>query len=328
MFENLTLFALNNSSFLGKKIAQKLGISLGEHEERDFEDGEHKCRPLESVRGKDVYIVQSLYQDAALSVNDKLCRFLFFAGALHDASAARLTAVIPYLCYARKDRKTKPRDPLTTRYVAQLFEAVGINRVVTMDVHNLQAFQNAFRCLTDHLEARKLFVNYFSSATGEDEYMVLSPDAGGIYRAEKFRATLSNTLKQDISLAFVEKHRSQGEVWGGSVVGDVKDKTVIILDDLVNTGGTLVRAAAACKDQGAKKVYACVTHGVFTAKAREALDQPVLDKVIITDTLSLHENMKALIASGKLTVLDTAAFWAEAVQRMDQNGSLVELTED
>ena len=141
MPETLALFSLRFDQTLGERVAGKLGIRLGAHEEREFEWGQHKSRPLESVRGKDVYVVQSLHGDAVHNVNDKLCRLLFFLGALRDADARRVTAVVPFLCYARKDRQTKPRDPVTTRYVAALFEAVGVDRVVTLEVHNLAAFQ-------------------------------------------------------------------------------------------------------------------------------------------------------------------------------------------
>jgi len=151
--DNARLFALNAGRDFAASVSRHLGVSLAEHEERDFEDGEHKSRPLENVRGKDVFVIQSLFGDRRQSVNDKLCRLLFFLGALRDASAARVTAVVPYLCYARKDRKSQPRDPVTTRYVAELFEAVGTDCILTMDVHNLAAYQNAFRCRADHLEA-------------------------------------------------------------------------------------------------------------------------------------------------------------------------------
>ena len=169
---DLSLFALNASREFGEAVAQHLGIALSPHEEREFEDGEHKSRPLVNVRRQDVFVVQSLYGDGAQSVNDKLCRLLFFIGALKDASAGSVTAVVPYLGYARKDQKSKSRDPVTTRYVAGLFEAVGTDRVVTLDVHNLAAFQNAFRCRTEHLQANGLFVDHFAAA-------VARPGSGG-----------------------------------------------------------------------------------------------------------------------------------------------------
>src|SRR5262245_24951388 len=181
---DLVVFALNASKDFGAAVARHLSVELAAHEEREFEDGEHKIRPLVSVRGKDVVVIQSLYGDSRQTVNDKLCRLLFFLGALKDASAGRVMAVMPYLCYARKDKKTKPRDPVTTRYVATLFEAVGVNYALTLDVHNLAAFQNAWRIGTDHLEAKNLFVNYFAGLEMPREVAVVSPDAGGIKRAE------------------------------------------------------------------------------------------------------------------------------------------------
>src|SRR5918995_1982378 len=184
---DLALFALNATRAFGERVAERLGIALSAHEERDFEDGEHKARPLVNVRRRDCYVVQSLHGGPEESASDKLCRLLFFLGALKDASAASVTAVVPYLCYARKDRKTKPRDPVTTRYVAALFEAVGVDREVTIDVHNLMAYQNAFRCRTDHLEATGLFVDHFAKVAGDSEITVISPDPGGVKRAERFQ---------------------------------------------------------------------------------------------------------------------------------------------
>lgn len=154
-----SLFAFASCRAFGERIAARLGVTLAAHEERPFEDGEHKTRALVSVRGHDVYVVQSLHGEPGSSVNDKLCRLLLFIGALKDASAARVCAVTPYLCYSRKDRRSQPRDPVSTRYVATLLEAVGVDRVVTIDIHNIAAFQNAFRCPTEHLEANGMLVD-------------------------------------------------------------------------------------------------------------------------------------------------------------------------
>jgi len=206
----IQLFALNESRELGARVAAALGQPLATHEERGFEDGEHKARPLQSVRGADVFVLQSLYGGPELSVNDKLCRLLFFIGALKDASARRVTAVLPYLCYARKDRKSKPRDPVTTRYVARLLESVGTDRVVTLDVHNLAAYQNAFRCAADHLDAMRLFVEHFVPLAARAEVTVVSPDLGGVKRAEEFRQALSRRLGREAGGAFLEKYRSAG----------------------------------------------------------------------------------------------------------------------
>src|SRR5438552_11979473 len=282
---DLVLFALNASKEFGAAVGRHLGMELAAHEERDFEDGEHKIRPLVSVRGKDVFVVQSLYGDSEQTVNDKLCRFLFFLGALKDASAERVTAVMPYLCYARKDKQTKPRDPITTRYVADLFEAVGVSRAFTLDVHNLAAFQNAWRIETDHLEAKNLFVNYFAGLDMPREVVVVSPDAGGIKRAEEFRKTLSQALPVTVRSGFVEKYRSDDVLTGETFAGDVKGKTAIIIDDLISSGSTIARAADACRQRGATAVYAAASHGLFTGKPSEVFPHPALNKIVVTNTV-------------------------------------------
>jgi ribose-phosphate pyrophosphokinase len=320
---NIRLFALDASRAYGEKIAGKLGMQLSPHEERSFEDGEHKARSLENVRGRDVFVVQSLYGDGGQSVNDKLCRLLFFVGALRDAAAAHVTAIVPYLCYARKDRKTKSRDPVTTRYIAALFEAVGVDRVVTLDVHNLAAYQNAFRCATEHLEARMLFVDHFAPLLREEEAIVLSPDEGGLKRADAFRRALSSALDRHIPSGFMEKRRSGGVVSGETLFADVKGRTVLIIDDLISTGTTLLRAAQATREHGAKGVYAAASHGLFIGRANQLLADPALDEVVVTDSVPpfrLDPN-----AQKKLVVLDAAALFAEAIRRMHEGGSVVEL---
>jgi phosphoribosylpyrophosphate synthetase len=179
----LDLFALNATREFWARVATALGTELAAHEEREFEDGEHKARPLVSVRGHDVYVIQSLHSGPVASVNDKLCRLLFFISTLKENGAKRVTAVIPYLAYARKDRQTKPRDPVTTRYVAVLLEAAGAGLVMTLEVHNIVAFQNAFRCQTIHLDPRKLFARQALELIGDGPVVVASPDPGGVKRA-------------------------------------------------------------------------------------------------------------------------------------------------
>lgn len=324
----LQLFALGKSRELAESVSANLGVPLSELEERDFEDGEHKSRPLVNVRGNDVFVVQSLYSDAERSSNDRLVRLLFFLGALHDASAGRVTAVVPYLAYARKDRKTKPRDPVTTRYVAALFEAVGIDRMVVMDVHNPAAYQNAFRCHSDHLEAAPLFVEHFASSLreGRDEVVVLSPDAGGVKRAELFRQRLERALERDITSAFMEKQRSAGVVSGETLVGQVEGRTVIVIDDLISTGTTLARAARASKKLGAQRIIAAATHGIFVGDANRRLADPALERVVVTNTLPAFRLDPKLVAS-KIEILDTGPLIAEAITRIHGGGSLVELLE-
>jgi ribose-phosphate pyrophosphokinase len=322
--QEIKLFSLNASRELGEKVSKKLGILLSQHEEREFEDGEHKTRPLVNVRGCDVFVLHSLYGEPNASVNDKLCRLLFLIGTLKDAAAERVSAIVPYLCYSRKDRKTKPRDPVTTRYVANLFEAVGCDRLVTLDVHNLAAFQNAFRCATEHLEAKNLFVEYFAPLVADGNVVVVSPDLGGIKRAEQFRQVLSQRLSTEIDQAFVEKYRSAGVVSGEKLVGDVKERVVIIIDDLISSGTTLARTARTCRQHGATKVYAAATHGVFAEASNHILATPDLEQIVITNTI-MPFRLTVDVVNKKLRIVDTSSLLAEAIGRIHQGGSLVEL---
>jgi ribose-phosphate pyrophosphokinase len=271
-----------------------------------------------------VFVIQSLYGDNRQSVNDKLCRVLFFLGALRDASAECVTAVVPYLCYARKDKKSKPRDPVTTRYVAGLFEAMGVDRVVTLDTHNLAAFQNAFRIRADHLEAKQLFVEHFIPLARQEEIVVVSPDVGGVKRAEDFRHALGAALDRPIHGAFMEKYRSEGVVSGEAVIGDVSGKMAIIIDDLISSGTTLARAAENCRARGATKIYAAASHGVFSGKASQTLSNPALEKVVITGTIPPFR-LDPDFARNRLVVLDAARLFAEAIRRIHSGGSIVEL---
>lgn len=320
------LFALNATRDFGERVGARLDLPLADHEEREFEDGEHKARPLINVRGRDVYAIQSLHSDGEQSVNDKLCRLLFFIGALKDASAARVTAVIPYLCYARKDRKTKSRDPVTTKYTAVLLESVGTDRVLTQDVHNLAAFQNAFRCETVHLEARKLFVDYFAPILNDARAVVVSPDVGGVKRVDHFREALTKALGREIPTAFMEKKRSEGVVSGDAVVGEVRDRVAIVLDDLISTGTTMARAAVACGELGAEKVYAAASHGLFVGNADAVIGGEAFEKTVITNTVPPFRLSPETVRE-KLEVLDAAPLFAEAISRIHTTGSIVELLE-
>lgn len=324
--EGPVIFALHASRSFGEAVARVLGSDLAAHEEREFEDGEHKSRPLVNVRGRDVFVIQSIYANARQSVNDKLLRLLFFIGALKDASAERVTAVVPYLAYARKDAKTQVRDPVTTRYVAQLIESVGTDRIITLDVHNLAAFQNAFRIRTDHLEAAKLFVAHFVPLLDkEPNITVVSPDIGGVKRAERFRQSLGRAMNRELSAAFLEKARAKGVMRGGKLVGEVAGAAIVI-DDLISTGGTLLHAATACRENGATKVYAAATHGVFVGKANRLLSGAELDQVVVTDTIPPFR-LDPELARHKLEIVSAAPLFAEAIRRIHDGGSLVELME-
>ena len=318
------VFALNASREFGEAVAHHLGIALGLHEEREFEDGEHKTRPLVNVRGEDVFVVQSLYADDGQSVNDKLCRLLFFIGALKDASAGSVTAIVPYLGYARKDQKSRPRDPVTTRYVACLFEAVGTDRVVTLDVHNLAAFQNAFRCRTEHLQANGLFVDHFAALLGDRPVVVVSPDAGGIKRADRFRQRLGAALGRPVAAAFAEKHRSEGVVRGELVVGDIEGRCAIIVDDMIGTGTTIARTVRACRSRGAACVHAAASHGLFVGDAPQVLADDALDSIVVTDSVPPFRLGTGKVRD-KLAVLSSARLFGDAISSIRSGGSVAQL---
>jgi ribose-phosphate pyrophosphokinase len=324
--EGIRLFGLEGSRPLAEAVGAHLGLALAEHEERDFDDGEHKARPLTSVRDRDVYVLHSLHGEPGASPNDKLCRLLFFLGAVRDAGARRVTAVAPYLCYSRKDRRTKSRDPVTTRYVAALFEAVGVDSVVTVDVHNLQAFQNAFRCRTEHLEAKGLFARHMVGLLSGEEVAVVSPDLGGAKRAGAFRERLERDLGRPVSSAFAEKKRSGGVVSGELLAGDVSGRVAVVLDDMIGSGTTMKRAAVACRAAGAREVYAVATHGLFLSGASEVVADPSLTGVVVTDTVPPFRLVDEAVRR-KVTVLPAAPLLAEAIRRLHTGGSLIELME-
>ena len=317
------LFALEATADLGKAVASRLGCKLAAHEERSFEDGEHKVRPLDSVRGANVYVIQSLHGGPSESANDKLCRLLFFIGSIKDAGAASVTAIVPYLCYARKDRRTKPNDPVTTRYVAGMFEAVGTDCVVTLEVHNPVAFENAFRCRTVALTGTPLFVDYVRTLKDE-AFSVVSPDTGGAKRAELFREALEASLGRPVGKGFADKHRSAGVVSGDLFVGDVAGTTALIIDDLISTGGTLLRAARAARKAGARRVIAMVTHGLFMAGAVEVLNDPAIDRLVIADAVPPFRLAEGP-ARNKVDVLPAAPLLAEAIRRLHAGEALSDL---
>lgn len=322
--EKLLLFALAPSEVLGRAVARDLGTELAPVELRVFEDGEHKLRPAISVRDRDVYVLCSLYGDPQDSVNDRLCRVLFLTAALGDAGAARVSVVAPYLCYARKDRRTNPRDPVTTRYVAQLVEAVGADRVVTIDVHALAAYENAFRIRAEHLEARSLFVERCREL-GERPLAVVSPDPGGFHRAEALRDALDQERGGGaVELAMLGKRRRGGVVRTEAFVGDVEGRVAVIVDDMIVSGTTLVRAADACRRRGAVAVHAMATHGMFVAATGAALASPAIDHVVVSDTVA-PGRIDLGPAGTKISTVSVAPLLARAIGTLHRGGSLSEL---
>jgi len=320
----LRLFCLNASAELGAGISAALRELLAVHEEREFEDGEHKARPLDAVNGADVYVVQSLHGGPLQSTDDKLCRLLFFIGAIKDAGAARVTAITPYLCYARKDRRTKPNDPVTTRYIAGMFESVGTDCVVTLEIHNPVAFENAFRCRTVALTGTPLFVDYVKTTFANDKLAVISPDAGGMKRAELLREALEAALLRPVGKGLAEKHRSAGVVSGDLFVGDMAGTTALIVDDLISTGNTLLRAARSARKSGATRVIALVTHGLFMQGAADVIADPAIDQTVVTDAVPAFR-LENPAKNKKLVILPAAPLLAETIRRLHGERSLTDL---
>ncbi|AMX01229.1 ribose-phosphate diphosphokinase [Microbulbifer thermotolerans] len=317
----LKLFSLDAGAEFAGRVAAALGEPLAAHEERAFIDGEHKIRPLDDVEGADTYLVQSLYSDERSSVNDKLIRMLFFIGALKDAGAARVTAVIPYLCYGRKDRRTKLHDPLSNRYLATLFESLGTDGIVTLDAHNQAAFENAFRCRTLHLLAQPLFVDFIATALKDsaNPLVVASPDLGGIKRAERFHRSLAERLARNIGRAFVEKYRSADQLSGGTLAGDVWGADVVLVDDLIAGGGTVCRAVDAVLGGGAARIWVLASHGQFCGDALRKLAQLPLEAVAVTNSLPQP-------SSPRLEVIDCARLLAEGIRRLHDSGPAAQLS--
>jgi ribose-phosphate pyrophosphokinase len=310
----MMLFALQGSRPLGEEIARALGQSLAPHEERAFEDGEHKSRPLADPRGADAYVIHSLYGEPACGASDKLLRLLFFIATLRDHGAARVTAVVPYLAYGRKDRQTKPFDPVSVRYTAQLFEAVGTEALITLEAHNVAALQNAFRIRTVHLEGHDLFAARAVALAGREPVVVASPDPGGIKRAQLAREAYEQRLGRAVGFAFVDKRRSGGVVSGGTVVaGDVDGATVLLVDDLISTGGTMARAAAALLGAGARQVHAFAAHGLFVEDAAAVLADPPIGRIVVSESVP-PLRLEGSATRARLEIVPTAPLVARAIR--------------
>jgi ribose-phosphate pyrophosphokinase len=307
------LFSLDGHGRLVPALAEELNATVAPHEDRRFEDGEHKLRPLVDPRGADAYVVCSLYGAPQDSPHDKLCRLLFFAATLRDHGAARVTAVLPYLAYARKDRQTKPFDPVTLRYVAQMFESVGVGQVIVLEAHNVAALQNAFRCPTLHLEARHAFEPLLAELSGP--FAVASPDPGGVKRALVWREALQERLAQPVGFAMVDKRRSAGVLSSLDLVaGAVEGQTVLLLDDLIASGQTMQRAAATLRREGAREVVALAAHGLFVEPAAEVLAAPEIVSVVVTDSVPPFRLAASGALANKLRVMSAAPLFAQAIR--------------
>ncbi|MDP1731896.1 MAG: ribose-phosphate diphosphokinase [Devosia sp.] len=317
----MRLFALNGTHVLGQAVADAIDAELDVIEEREFADGEHKARPLVSVRNEDVYVVQSLHGRHGQLPSDRLLRLLFFLATCRDNGARRVTAVVPYMAFMRKEQQTKPRDPVTSRYVAALFEAVGPDMVVTLEVHNPAAFQNAFRCRTTHLDARHLFAAEVAELAAGGRVIFLSPDSGGMRRAHLMHETYCAEGDRKAGFAMMEKHRSEGIVSGELFAGDVENAEVFIVDDMIATGGTVLRAADACRRRGAKHVYVLATHGLFSSGSSELFSGSSIDRLVVSDSVAPFQVSPAE-TNGRLKIVTCAGLLGDAIRHLHGGGSI------
>jgi len=311
----MLLFDLDADTPFGTALAADLDQALSPVERRAFADGEVKIRPLVDPRGDDVYLIQSLHGDERQSPHDKLVALLMMAATLRDHGADRVTAVVPYLAYARKDRRTKDFDPVGSRYVAQLLEAVGIAQLIVLEAHNPAALENAFRIVTRHLEAHLAF-DAVVDGFRDSRVVVASPDPGGVKRAQLWREHLERTRGLETGFAMLDKRRSAGLVSGlMTVAGDVvAGSTVLVIDDLIATGETLVRAARALRQAGARRVIALAAHGLFVGQANEALADESIERIVICDSVPPLRVAPARGLRAKLHVCSAVALFSRAIR--------------
>ncbi len=310
--KDVKIFACNSNPQLAAKIAASLGMELGDSTVGMFSDGEIAININEMVRGSDVFVVQS----TSNPVNNNLMELLIMIDALKRASASRITAVMPYFGYARQDRKSKARDPISAKLVADLLTTAGADRVLTMDLHAAQ-IQGFFNIPVDHLKGGKLLAEYYlEKFPVREDVVVVSPDLGSVTRARDFAAKL------DVPIAIIDKRRPKPNVSEVmNIIGDIKDKTCILLDDMIDTAGTITNGAHALAERGAKAVYACCTHGVLSGPAIERIQNCPIEELVTLDTIVIPEERRI----PKIKTISVASLFAEAINRIYNDTSLSEL---
>lgn len=314
--KRMMVFGGRGSMDLAAKVAGKLDIDLGQVTLKTFANGEVYCRYEESIRGADVFIVQSTgaNEQQRMTPNDSLMELLTMVDAAQGASAHRIIAVMPWYGYARQDKKSAPREPISARIVAKSLEAAGVDRVLTMDLHAGQV-QGFFNVPVDHMTAMPMLTQWFIDQELKEELVIVSPDAGRVKTARNFARRIGTHW------AVMEKERPAQQVAEiGYVVGDVKGKTAVLVDDMIDTAGTLCAAAETVLDEGAANVIACATHGVFSGPAYERLEQCGIERIVVTDTLPLRPG-----APDNITVLSTASTFADSIRRIFIDDSVSEI---
>lgn len=330
---DLRIFGLGQSQEYTDQVCRSIGSKRTPHIEEFQDDGEPYILSKENVRGCDVFVISSLYGCEKERLADKFIKLLFFARSLRDASAGRITLVVPYLAYQRQDRKTESRAPVYTKYVPEMIEGLlsKDSRILTMDAHNLSAFQSGFRMMIDHLEAKPLVGDWIGRHIKEfadldlDNLMACSPDEGGVKRTGFYREQMQDVLKVEIGSAAVYKERKGKKVEAFGVMGHVKGKDIFLFDDLISSGKTLVAATEACEKEGGRVRAAVATHGLFVGKANENIGK-LLDKgirIVVTDTVEpfrLNSDIRS-----KLSVIPTARLFGEAIRCIHNEESISRL---
>jgi ribose-phosphate pyrophosphokinase len=312
MPQGLKIFTGTAHADLAREVTESMGIQLGQGTVSTFSDGEIQVRINENVRGSDVFVIQP----TCIPVNSNIMELLLIVDALKRASVGRITAVIPYYGYARQDRKVQPRVPISAKTVADLITAVGTNRVLTVDLHAGQ-IQGFFNIPVDNLYAAPVLLEYIKNSYDRDKLMIVSPDAGGVERARAFAKRL------ECSIAIVDKRREKvNECEVMNVIGDVNGMDTLILDDMIDTAGTMTQAATALKEKGARKVSAACTHSVLSGAAVDRINKSVIEEVIVTNTIPLDSKKEQC---KKLTVLSIASLLGEAIRRIHEESSISSL---
>ena len=301
------IFAGRTTKYLAEKIAESYGTELGETTVTDFSDGEFQPCFEENIRGRDVFIVQSTFSPA-----DNLFELLMMVDAARRASAKNIVAVIPYFGFARQDRKDRPRVTIAAKMIANLLTSAGVNRIVTIDLHADQ-IQGFFDVPVDHLYASSIFIPYIKSLKLNNLTMA-SPDTGGTRRA----ATYAKVLGPDFVIGYKQRAKPN-EVEKMALVGEVKDRDIILVDDIIDTAGSITKAADMIMDRGARSVRAVTTHPVFSGKAYERLEESPFEEIVVTDTIPLKEHLD------KITVLSTADLFSEVIRRVENYKSISSL---
>ncbi len=309
--KRLQLFAGNSNPVLAKEICDYLGLTLGRATVSTFSDGEIYVKVQENVRGNDVFVIQSM----SGPVNTHIMELLILIDALKRASAREITAVIPYYGYARQDRKDQPRVPITAKLVADLIGSIGAHRVLTIDLHTGQ-IQGFFNIPVDHLYASPVLLQYFKKKKFDD-LVIVSPDAGGVERARAF------AKKMEVGLAIIDKRREgPNRTKIMNIIGEVENHDILILDDMIDTAGTIAQAAVAIKGKGAKRIFAGCTHSVFSGPAITRLNEAPIDEIVVTNTIPLNGKETAC---KKITVLSVASLLGEAIKRINEESSVSSL---